>query len=331
MSYSTTGEERPRTATSVPAPYLGHIHTLAIIPAFEEGRHIGSVVLQAKSYVDAVLVVDDGSRDNTARIAIAAGARVIRHDRNGGKGSALNTGLMHARELGAMAVVLIDGDGQHRAEEIPVVLGPVLCDEADVVVGSRYLRPGVRVPRHRMLGHKALNLLTGIASGVYLSDSQNGFRALSRRALDAFWFSSQDFSVESEMQFLIHEHHLRVAEAPVTTLYCDKPKRSLVAQGLQVVGGTLRGASYYRPLNFLELPGFGLFATGLAIRVAASEALQLSSQPVALLAPLDAPMMILGMAMFTVGAVENAIHTLVSTLRAQRMNGEGGDHDSSAH
>jgi hypothetical protein len=146
---------------------------------------------------------------------------------------------------------------------------------------------------------------------VHLSDSQNGFRALSRRALDAFWFCSQGFSVESEMQFLIHEHHLRVVEAPVTTLYCDKPKRSPVAQGLQVVGGTLRGASYYRPLNFLELPGLGLLVIGLAIRTSAIEPVQLSWPLVAALARLDAPMMFVGAQMLFAGVILDAMRSLV--------------------
>jgi glycosyltransferase involved in cell wall biosynthesis len=332
MSYSTTGEEPPRTTPSVHARDSGQFHTLAIVPAFEEGPHIGSVVLQARPYVDEVLVVDDGSHDDTARIATAAGALVIRHDRNGGKGCALNTGLIHARQLGAMAVVLIDGDGQHRAEEIPTVLGPVLSGEADVVVGSRYLSPRAHVPRHRVLGHKALNWLTNAASGVRLSDSQNGFRALSRRALEAFWFSSQGFSVESEMQFLIQEHHLRVAEAPVTTLYYEKPKRSPVAQGLQVVGGTLRGASYYRPLNFLELPGLGMLVIGLAIRTSAIEPVQLSWPLVAALARFDAPMMFVGAQMFFAGVILDAIRSvLAARLHGWRVDDKDPEHDDNDH
>jgi hypothetical protein len=327
MMHLPDGEDLPRPTSFVRAPHSGHTHILAIIPAFEEGRRIGSVVLQTKPYVDEVLVVDDGSHDDTARVAYAAGARVIRHDRNEGKGSALNTGLVHARQLGATAVVLIDGDGQHRAEEIPIVLGPVLCGEADVVVGSRYLQSQAHVPRHRVLGHKALNWLTGIVSGVHLSDSQNGFRALSRRALDAFWFCSQGFSVESEMQFLIREHGLCFVEAPVTTLYCDKPKRSAVVQGVQVVDGTLHGASYYRPLQFLEVPGVGLFVLGLAIRVAALESLQLSSPLVSILAVLDMPMMFFGTYMLFAGVVLSVVRPRRAGGVNSRQTDKADEHD----
>jgi glycosyltransferase involved in cell wall biosynthesis len=332
MLHPVIGEDPPRATPFVCGPHGRHIHTLAVVPAYEEERRIGSVVLQVKPYVDQVLVVDDGSHDDTAGIAYAAGALVIRHDHNEGKGCALNTGLMRARQLGAMAVVLIDGDGQHQAEEIPILLGPILRGEADVVVGSRYLHAQAQVPRHRVLGHKALNWLTSIVSGVHLSDSQNGFRALSRRALEAFWFSSQGFSVESEMQFLIRQHGLRFAEAPVTTLYVDKPKRSVVVQGLHVVSGTLRGAGYYRPLRFLELPGFGLLVIGLAIRTSAIEHLQLSSRLVAALAPFDAPMMIVGTQMLFAGVILDVTRSvLVGALRAWHLYDEEAEHDASTH
>lgn len=332
MLHSVTGEDSSRVTPFVRIPHQRDIRTLAVVPAYEEGRRIGSVVLQVKPYVDQVLVVDDGSHDDTARIAHAAGALVIRHEHNHGKGCALNTGLTRARQLGPTAVVLIDGDGQHRAEEIPSVLGPILRDEADVVVGSRYLHPHEQVPRHRVLGHAALNWLTNIVSGVHLSDTQNGFRALSRRALDAFSFSSQGFSVESEMQFLVREHKLRVVEVPVTTLYPDKPKRSAVLQGLQVLGGIARRASYHRPVEFLQLPGLGLLMTGFAIRLAAIESLHLWSRFAGTLALFGTPMMIVGAHMLCAGMIMHAIRCeLVDALRTRHADVEESEHETSSH
>ena len=237
---------------------------VAIVPAYNEERFIGSVVLKTQKYVDAVLVVDDGSTDATAEIAEAAGAIVVRHKQNRGKGHALNTGFREARELAPQAVVLIDGDGQHLAQEIPGLVAPVLEDKADIVVGSRYMTKECGVPRHRVLGHWAFTSMTNLLSGVPLSDSQNGFRAFSAKAVDEIAFSSGGFSVESEMQFLAGDHKLRVAEAPVTALYPDAPKRSVIAHGLMVLQGMLRLVGQYRPLLFFGGPGIFLLLCGMS-------------------------------------------------------------------
>jgi len=246
---------------------------VAIIPAYNEERTIGSVVLRAKAHVHDVVVVDDGSTDATAQIAEAAGAIVVRHKRNRGKGAALNTGFYKARELDPDALVLLDADGQHLPNEVPNVLAPVLADEADIVVGSRYIGNGNGhangngnghgVPRHRVVGHWAFTTLTNVTSGVKVSDSQSGFRALSWRAIQALNFSSDGFSVESEMQFLAGELGLRVAEVPITADYVDKPKRPVVAHGLMVLNGMLRLVGQYRPLFFFGLAGVFLLLVGV--------------------------------------------------------------------
>jgi len=246
---------------------------VAIIPAYNEERTIGSVVLRAMAHVNDVVVVDDGSTDATAQIAEAAGAIVVRHKRNRGKGAALNTGFYKARELDPDALVLLDADGQHLPNEVPNVLAPVLADEADIVVGSRYIGNGNGhangngnghgVPRHRVVGHWAFTTLTNVTSGVKVSDSQSGFRALSWRAIPALNFSSDGFSVESEMQFLAGELGRRVAEVPITADYVDKPKRPVVAHGLMVLNGMLRLVGQYRPLFFFGLAGVFLLLVGV--------------------------------------------------------------------
>ncbi len=251
---------------------------VAVIPAYNEERCIGSVVLRVRAHVDAVVVVDDGSTDATARIAEVGGAIVVHHEHNRGKGAALNTGLCRARELGPAAIVTLDADGQHFPCEVPAVLAPVLAGNADIVVGSRYAGKehgdgnhlgngrghGQGVPRHRAVGHWVFTKLTNVASGVPVSDSQSGFRALSRRAAEALNFSSTGFSVESEMQFLAHELGLRVVEVPISADYVDRPKRPAAAHGLLVLNGILRLVGQYRPLLFFGMPGLVLLLVGLA-------------------------------------------------------------------
>ncbi|MHB0869411.1 MAG: glycosyltransferase family 2 protein [Chloroflexota bacterium] len=234
-----------------------------LVPAYNEERYIGSIVLKAKRRARTVIVVDDGSEDATAEIAMAAGAVVVRHESNRGKGAALNTGFSVARGLKAEALVVMDGDGQHRVEEIPTVAAPVLAGQTDIAVGSRYLEPTSRVPRHRVLGHWAFNLITRQASGVAASDSQSGFRAFSTRALELLSFSSNGFSVESEMQFLARERHLRMAEVPITITYFEKPKRPVLAHGAVVLNGILLLIGQYRPLLFMGMPGFLCVLAGI--------------------------------------------------------------------
>ena len=237
--------------------------TVAVIPAYNEERFIGSVVLKARRYVDVVIVVDDGSGDDTADVAAAAGAVVLRHPENRGKGAALNTGFAEARRLAARAVVVLDADGQHRTREIPAVLQPVLEEGADMVVGSRFLSRGRRIPLLRRLGMQGITLASNAGSGVSVTDSQTGFRAFSAAALANLAFHSDGFSVESEMQFLAKQHGLTVAEVPISASYTDAPKRNVLGQGLEVLNGILNLMGQHRPLLFFGGGGFVVLLAGL--------------------------------------------------------------------
>lgn len=236
---------------------------IAVIPAFNEERLIGSVVLKTRRYVSKVIVIDDGSSDDTARVAQEAGATVIRLSVNKGKGEALATGLKRARQENPAVVVVLDGDGQHDPGEINRLVEPILAGQADIVLGSRYLNHASKVPRHRVLGHWFFNRFTSTLSGVRATDSQSGFRAFSPRALEVFTLRSSGFSVESEMQFIIHDQHLKLMEAPITIRYDDKPKRPVIQHGWNVLNGILRLVGQYRPLLFLGVPGVISLVSGL--------------------------------------------------------------------
>jgi glycosyltransferase involved in cell wall biosynthesis len=240
-----------------------NMRIVAVIPAYNEERCIGSVALKAQRYAESVIVVDDGSTDSTAEIAEDAGAIVVRHASNRGKGVALNTGFKRAHQMGADVVVTFDADGQHKPEDMAAVIAPVLDGRADIVVGSRYLIRTSDVPAIRVVGHWIFNFITNRSSGVSVTDSQSGFRAFSARALRAIFFSSRSFSVESEMQFLAHDHQLTMTEVPIAILYEDAPKRNVVIHGLIVLNGILRLVGQHRPLLFLCVPGLVVFLVGL--------------------------------------------------------------------
>jgi DNA-binding response OmpR family regulator len=285
-----------------------------VIPAYNEARFIGSTVLRACEYANNVIVVDDGSRDPTAEIAEAAGAILVRHLCNQGKGVALNTGFEKAREMGAQVVVTLDADGQHLPEELAQVVKPVLAGEADIVIGSRYLKKACEVPRSRILGHWFFNKFTRLASGTASTDSQSGYRAFSHAALQAITFCSQGFSVESEMQFIAHEKSLRLVEVPITILYTDRPKRSVIGQGLSVLGGVFKIMGQYRPLFYFGLPGMIsmfmglLLALGVLIRYNETRQLAVGFSLVSILLTL------VGAVLFSTGFTLHSIRGLLTDM-----------------
>jgi glycosyltransferase involved in cell wall biosynthesis len=239
-----------------------------VIPCLNEERFIGSVVLKTRKYVDLVIVVDDGSVDSTAEIAQAAGAIVLRHEVNRGKGAALNTAFGKIKEIGAVrALVLLDGDGQHEPAAIPELLKPILDGNADAVVGSRLLSRSNRIPFYRRTGQRILSVVTNVGSKTKLTDSQSGFRAFSPKALEVLKFGQEGFGVESEMQFLIQSNNLKTTEVPILVNYDEKAKRNPVRHGVGVLANVLHLVSQSRPLLFFGVPGAVVLMGGIAAGV----------------------------------------------------------------
>lgn len=293
----------------------GHGPIMALIPAYNEQRFIGSVVLAARPHVDKVVVVDDGSHDGTAEIAESAGATVLRHEVNQGKAAAVNTGLKHMRRLKPCAVVLLDGDGQHCAADIPAVLQPIVDGTADVVVGSRFLGVRSTIPLHRRAGQHGLTALTNLASGVQVSDSQSGFRAFSCAAVEVLSFAQAGFAIESEMQFLVREHRLRVLEAPIKVTYAEKAKRSPVRHGIQVTNSILRLAGQGRPLLVFWLAGGVAILAALALAFDVVEIYRASQTVAMARAVLAAALGMVGALLFILGVVLHSLRAMLLDLR----------------
>ncbi len=238
---------------------------MVAIPAYNEERFIGSVVIRSLTFTPDVVVIDDGSQDDTAYIAEMAGAIVIKHGRNTGKSGAVNTALKWARQNGSEAIIFIDGDGQHNPDEIGQVLAPVLEGRADMVIGSRFLNVRSKIPIYRRFGQHALTAATNMASNISVTDSQSGFRAFSKRAIEVMRFDGAGFSVESEMQFLAKQHKLSVAEVPISVVYHEKAKRNPFAHGMQIISNMARLVGQHRPLFFFGLPGITALILGMLL------------------------------------------------------------------
>src|SRR5579884_561536 len=296
-----------------PAPEAVGRRIVVAIPCLNEERNIGSLVIQAKRWASEVIVVDDGSRDETALIAEAAGATVIRHAENQGKGAALNSAFGVALGRDADVLVVMDGDGQHRAEEISAIAAPVLKGEADIVVGSRHLKDG-GIPKVRRVGQTMVTAATNIGSGVNLTDSQSGFRAFSRKALEGMTFSSRGFAVESEMQFLALDRGLIVVEVPIQAVYVDPPKRNVFRHGLVVIDGVMRLVGMHRPLLFFAIVSLSLWFLGAVMALMALDVIGQGSAAAAIAPTLGA------MACLVLGVLAVFAGVLLHSIRAMMMH-----------
>lgn len=238
---------------------------IAVIPAYNEQITIGSVVLLAQQYVDKVIVVDDGSSDKTADVAKRAGAEVIQLDENTGKAYALLLGLKRARELNCTAAVMLDADGQHHTNDIPRIAAEALNGTADLVIGSRFIENKGNIPLYRQAGQKTLNLFTNFGTTQNVTDSQSGFRALSRKALDYLDFRSDGYNVESDMiaHFLAEGLILKEVSIQVRYDVPHKHKKHPVTHGMGVLSRLINVISYRRPLLAFGIPGFILVVGGL--------------------------------------------------------------------
>ncbi len=232
---------------------------IAALPAYNEEEYIGSMVVSTLPYVDEVIVVDDGSSDRTAKIALLAGARVIKHEVNMGKGKAIQTILKEAKKIDADILVLIDADCQHNPDEVPLLLEPIKRGEADIVNGSRFLTKNSKIPIYRKIGQHILTLSTNISAGTYLTDSQNGFRALSKKVIHSIELMESGMGVESEMIHRVNESNFRIKEVPISCRYdVNGSTFNLVSHGLSVIGAIINQLQRKHPLLYFGLPGFVL-------------------------------------------------------------------------
>jgi glycosyltransferase involved in cell wall biosynthesis len=190
-----------------------------VIAAYNEAGVIDRVISDVLSRGYHVVVVDDGSRDTTRDVALASGAVAIRHPINLGQGASLQTGITYAVSRGAEAIVTFDADGQHRASDIEVLLAALKRERAEFALGSRFLGRSVRLPPSRRLLLRAATLFTRLTTGLRLTDTHNGLRAVTRRGAAAIQLRQNRMAHASEILSQIASSKLRYVEVPVTVEY----------------------------------------------------------------------------------------------------------------
>lgn len=214
---------------------------LVIIPVYNEGARVLRVVEDVKrAGFNRILIVDDGSTDNTKETLAHSEVHYVRHFINRGQGAAVQTGFDIAVEEKVEFVIVIDGDGQFNPANITRVAMPLIKNEADLVIGSRFKQHN-KIPVLRRLYNWIASLLTYLLSGIYIGDSQSGFRGLNKHALESIYLRSSGYEFCTEMIREASDTHLRICEVPVDVYYTEDSlkKGQSFATGVKTAGKLL--------------------------------------------------------------------------------------------
>lgn len=285
------------------------------IPAFNEAKHIGSLVKRAKVFCSEVLVCDDGSVDGTGEIARAAGATVVSHKTNRGYGSAINTIFEDAKKKNVEVLITMDSDDQHDVKDIPKFIKPIVTHETDIVIGSRFLekKNENQIPSYRRLGIKTITKLTQATSYEKITDAQSGFRSYNRNALSKLDLYDNGMSISTEILLKAKEKNLSIQEVPITVSYHqDSSSQNSVIHGAGVVGSILQFVSLRHPLMFYGLAGIVLLVIGIGFMSFAMELFSESRYVSTPLIIISVSFVMIGLILLSTGVI---LYTLTALLR----------------
>ena len=240
---------------------------LACIPAYNEEKVIADIIRRCRSHVDQVVICDDGSDDDTSKVSTDAGAIVLRHKRNQGKGGAMKTLFNYAKKINADLVVTLDGDGQFLPEEIPKVIKPITEEGCDIVIGCRF---DGEMPSYRKIGNKMLDKFTSLASDLPFRDTQGGFRSYSKKAIDSIKITTDGFGVDSEILISASKKQLKIIEEKVTVLYNtgnDTSTKNPINHSTEVIVSLVETIVINHPLKYMGIPGVALIAVGVVFGI----------------------------------------------------------------
>ena len=204
---------------------------IVIIPAYNEEKNIGSVIKKCKAYSNEIIVIDDGSKDNTFKVAEKEGALVLRHRINLGKGAALKTGCDAALLKKTESIVILDSDGQHDPDEVPSFLEKLR--DNDIVFSRRVKRDNM--PFVAKIGNDFFSFVSRTLFGVKLNDPQSGFRAFTSDCYRKIRWDSSGYSVENEIIAKVGVKKLKYVEIPIKTIYKDNYKGTTVIDGISIL------------------------------------------------------------------------------------------------
>jgi glycosyltransferase involved in cell wall biosynthesis len=241
-------------------------HVIIATPAYNEEKYIGGIVLLAKQYADEVIVVDDGSHDRTARIAELAGASVVRHEKNQGYGSTIQSIFTEAKKRNPDVLVILDADSQHNPDEIPSLVSEI-SKGSDVAIGSRVMQDNV-IPLYRRIGQNFLSRLTSIASRQRISDTESGFRAYSKKAIRELELKENGMAISSEIVSDATKKELVIAEVPISVTYTkDSSTLNPLQHGWSLLNRIIVMISERRPLLVFGAVGTICIIFGIVVGI----------------------------------------------------------------
>ena len=243
------------------------------IPAFNDEKNIASIITRLSGVVDTILVCDDGSTDLTSEIAKKMGVLVIKHEKNLGYGGAIRSIFLKAKEMDGDILVTFDADGQHRIEDIKNVINPIVKENADLVIGSRFLDDSEKeVPRYRKVGIKVITKITNASINEQLTDSQSGFRAYSKKVVDELNPSELGMGISTEILIKASSKNFKILEVPIKILYSgDTSTHNPVSHGSSVILSTIKFTSIEHPLKFYGIPSIIFFIVGISFTYLATQ------------------------------------------------------------
>ena len=225
------------------------------IPAYNEEKNIASIITKLKKITNSIIVCDDGSSDMTSEISKNLGVVVISHKKNMGYGAAINSIFQKSKEMKSDLLVTFDADGQHRVEDIEKVVEPIKNNDADLVIGSRFLDEKSHIPNYRKIGIKVITQVTNASIKKKLTDSQSGFRAYNQRVLSQVSPSDMGMGISTEILIKSSSKGLRIMEVPITVLYEGSTStHNPVSHGTSVLISTIKFTSIEHPLKFYGIP-----------------------------------------------------------------------------
>jgi glycosyltransferase involved in cell wall biosynthesis len=243
---------------------------IACIPAYNEERNLGPVIIGASKFVDKIIVCDDGSSDLTSEVSKRLSCDLIVHQNRRGKGVALKDLFERALDLGADIIVTLDADGQHHPKDIPALIKPIRDDGIEIVVGSRFIGKNKDVPPHRVIGNSVLTSFTHLLSNKNfkdLTDTQSGFRAYSKNVIEYVKVREHGMGVDSEILISASGGSFKVVEVPISVSYFGSEGSSLnpVHHSLDVFYSLFKIASEQKPLIYFGFPGVIMILAGLVM------------------------------------------------------------------